>query len=155
MLNLAEELGITEEKIDSISERYANNEGDKRLIGINFLNWIDGGSWFMINLPIGLSLITIILNCYLCHIIDKIFNLYLPFLIPSADLLYMAYFPAGGFDFYNGILPDFHTNVTGFFCLLGFIGFVFSLPLHFVSFATLINGYTVASLASPVIMGTI
>ncbi len=140
MLNLAEELGITEERIESISKRYVNKGDDVHLIGINFLNEFGGISVATLNLPIGLSFITGILN-------DGYPD------IPSADLLYIALYIVGRYDFYNGVLPDFHSmSIFGFFCLLGFIGFVVSVPF-LAAMPYIYNGFTVASLAIPAIMG--
>jgi hypothetical protein len=138
MLGLAEEIGITEEKIESISERFSNNGNDTRLIGINFLNEIGAFLAVHFNLPIGLSLITGILN-------------WNDFFIFSVDLLYIAFHFFGFSNFFNGILPDFCSFFYGFFCLLGLIGYVVSAP--FLGVFSGIVGFTVASLAIPVVMG--
>jgi len=140
MVNLAEELGFTEDKIETISERYGNNEDNRRVIGINFLNEIVGLAFFTINLPIGLSLIIGILNLWLS----------LPG-IQSADLLYFAFSIFGMFTFWNGILPDFVLGYLGFFSLVGFIGYIYSTP--FLAVVPGMVGFTVASLAFPVRTG--
>ena len=141
MLNLANELGIPEEKKNSISKRFANKGDNWRVIGINFLNEISGFSFQLLNLPIGLSLIIGLIN----------WLFYWEYGIPSADLLYIALYIAGFYSFDFGILPDFHTFGAGFFALLGFIGYVMSIP--FLSFMAFIIGFSVASLAIPAVMG--
>jgi len=136
MLQLAERVGITEEKINSISERFIHNGNEPRLFGINFLNEIIGISGISLNLPIGLSLIIGFSNWF--------FNVRDWFLLPSVDLFYFAIFIVGLFQFTNGLLPDFQTFGIGSFLLLGFVGLVASIP--FVSVIPVIIGFSVASL---------
>jgi len=103
-----------------------------KLVGINFLNDVSGGALFSFNLPIGLSLITGILN-------------WVGFDLPSVDLLYVFLFLIGIYFFYDGILPDYTCEGgVGFISLLGFIGIIASIP--FISIPTFIEGFTVASL---------
>ncbi|MBW2966676.1 hypothetical protein KY342_06250 [Candidatus Woesearchaeota archaeon] len=140
MLMLADELGFTEEKMESISERFENKEEDVRLFGINFLNEVGGGFFFTFNLPIGLSLIIGLLN-FFCFTPD----------IPSVDLFYSAFF-VGIMNFYEGLLPDFYNDrLFCFFSLFGFIGFVFSTP--FIGYMSEMWGFAVASFSIPAIMG--
>ena len=139
MLDLADELDIIDEKINSIYERFANNGDGLRLFGINFLNEVNGASIASLNLPLGLSLITGILN-------------WGDIIIPSFDLLYIAIYALGLYCFYNGVLPDFYSAMNlGSICLLGFIGYVMSTP--FLGILSVLWGYTVASYASFVLMG--
>ena len=138
MLSVAEQLGITGEKIESICKRYVNErDGPDRWFAVNFLNAIEGKFIFNYNLPIGLSMFTGTPN-YKLDALGK--NL-----LPSADLFYAAFTPLGIYEFLDGELPDFHFLSLGAFLLVGFVGYVVSFPLF--GLAGYMVGYAVASFA--------
>ena len=132
MLILAEELGLTDDIKESISERYANRTKGNRFININVLNGVLGISFGTFNLPIGSSFITGVINGFTG--LD----------LRSVDLLYIVLCLFGGYGFVNGLLPDLFIFIVGFFALLGFIGFVICIP--FLSPVAVMEGFAVVSI---------
>jgi len=131
MLDLADELDITDEIIESVSERYANNN-DINIFGFNFLNEVFGLSILTLNLPIGLSFIIGVINSFTGQELQSI------------DLMFVNTFFFGVFGFSYGLMPDFGVGFFGIFALLGFIGYVLSIP--FIS-PMIMQGFSVASFA--------
>ncbi|UCF11670.1 MAG: hypothetical protein JSW06_06370 [Thermoplasmatales archaeon] len=138
MLSVAEQLGITGEKIGPICNKPKNERnGPDRWFAVNFLNAIDGEFIANYNLPMGLSMFTGTSNYG--------FNALGRDLLPSVDLFYAAFTPIGFYEFWDGELPDFHFLSLGAFLLVGFVGYVVSSPL-FGLFGYMV-GYAVASFA--------
>ncbi len=135
MLKVAERLGITEERIESIYNNPSYKNGD--WFRVNFLNEVRGSSIFYFSFPVGLSFIIGIINYWL-------FYSEINFYFPSFDILYPAIFVVGDYRFINGSLPDFYTYAGGIFMLIGFVGYVISTPIISV-LSGIMHGYSVAS----------
>ena len=146
MLELADELGFTDEKIESISKRFKDKKDNERVIGINFLNYIEGAAFFTFNLPVGISLLAGLFNLFMMTYWGNIYNA-----VESIDLLYANLFIYGRYNFTDGMFSDFSIPLgVGFFTLLGFYGYVFSSPI--LSPLAMMFGFSIYTLAIPVNM---